>query len=1300
MSTKFKKLICAVLTLCMIFTLVQSFGITAQASDTSVEIVSFVGKPGEKLRSSELLEARVTGYDGNISDLTYTWDNQLGTYLYVYNSSNMYNIKDTAGEVEIPGAFYLFGFELSEGENYSGKGYAWASVYGANLGYSSLKGTITVTVKDKDGNVIGTDSYKDFDSPSLQSDLAAAKYGVFEGEEINIKDMLGRSSIVHIDCEACSVGEASTENEDIVSIKKDGSDYLVKGLKSGVASISLLISKNNCKFHYKSGECKISNEIYVFKKPVTSTTTTTLTLNAIDDKCEYFIGNVQGEKIDNTVVFTDLTPDTTYEVTVRGNYHDGYAYAYVTDTTKPVYRATVNFYTDNKLADTLEHYKISGNLYLKEKNGDEYISLTKSEKGKYTADVANGIYYIYYKNGSHTRFGDYQLTIDNRNNELNIHTYSLRYDANSGKFDGIGGVYQAGDSVYVTKTVPTREGYSFLYWKDAEGNNYRPGQLLTADISKAYVLTAQWEEAVKVKVNVIINHGQDHASDDKVSFNLLKIVDGVTYPASNTVTLSAGSCEGYNYTTDTTSNVSRYIADTKVFYGEKDAEYSVSCAMSGYAVKSVTSTKDSEGNTDVEVVLNYEPNNFDLKFDVKMEESVPSYLYPAGVNIQVTYWGLDKTGNLGWHIIEQHKDGTVVPVGIDTQGKGKGSYPVWQLWSNSDNPQAQNYLSDVSQPYYYRIEVVSYILADGTIVTNSANAFKSTVNVVDGGGIPTYPDTSATEDAGAYYASSVQNGTPVATISIESYNLTFDANGGKIQNEDTLTLEKQFVIPDTIKYVPVRDGGYVFNGWYTDKECTKKAVDGSRLNGNTTLYAGWKEPLAISGEITVDGFYYIDNEKVDVLDVDRATNLVTTLQIKRNGTYNDYASADAKLNYVNDIATVTYNFDEIANSGDEYRIRVALINYETTYDNNSDKNFAESEYVAIFNQAREAKVDAKLTFKADEFVQSYKIDATRIGKDYRPSNGIIQILFQTTGSNPPNTVISQHEVEPFGEELTFADGVATGSVKLWKGISSGAMSSYQLKLSKLDGTDYTHESPYSVRYGATTSWNTADNEAGVLTATIVPKEYVVNFDLDANGDTIGNMEIFASEDGGYFTIHKWSYDTKIAANPTRDGYVFLGWEAVEEGTFNETTQSVVGSVAKDITLKAKWGQFKWTTNTDSGYFETEEGKKAVVRFLFDIETTNEFREKITETGIKFIKSGNIGDKVEDSGFTGENLTGSETTFYGDIVNITEENATMTYFAVAYVICDGEVFWSLPVECGPDFSDLIIYERGIVDEKIQ
>ena len=69
----------------------------------------------------------------------------------------------------------------------------------------------------------------------------------------------------------------------------------------------------------------------------------------------------------------------------------------------------------------------------------------------------------------------------------------------------------------------------------------------------------------------------------------------------------------------------------------------------------------------------------------------------------------------------------------------------------------------------------------------------------------------------------------------------------------------------------------------------------------------------------------------------------------------------------------------------------------------------------------------------------------------------------------------------------------------------------------------------------------------------------------------------------------------------------------------------------------------------------------------------------------------IGEKVDNSIFAGESLTGDKTTFYGDIVDITIEKSGMKYYAIAYVVCEDEIFWSSPVECSPDFADLIIYE---------
>ena len=142
--------------------------------------------------------------------------------------------------------------------------------------------------------------------------------------------------------------------------------------------------------------------------------------------------------------------------------------------------------------------------------------------------------------------------------------------------------------------------------------------------------------------------------------------------------------------------------------------------------------------------------------------------------------------------------------------------------------------------------------------------------------------------------------------------------------------------------------------------------------------------------------------------------------------------------------------------------------------------------------------------------------------------------------------------------------------------------------------------------------------------------------------------------------------------------------------FDVATQSVDGSVAKDITLKAMWGQFKWTIDTDSGHIEDGGNKKSVIRFLFDIAATEEIASTITETGIKYINAADLVANIENIEFAGASETGKATTFYGDITDITEDKAGTNYYAIAYVKFGEKYYWSEPVFRQPEFNDLIEY----------
>ena len=75
---------------------------------------------------------------------------------------------------------------------------------------------------------------------------------------------------------------------------------------------------------------------------------------------------------------------------------------------------------------------------------------------------------------------------------------------------------------------------------------------------------------------------------------------------------------------------------------------------------------------------------------------------------------------------------------------------------------------------------------------------------------------------------------------VVKYNVTFNANGGKIENKKTTTVTvkkgaKIGTLPKTPKFT-----GHIFNGWYTKKSGGTKISVNTKISKNTVLYAQWK----------------------------------------------------------------------------------------------------------------------------------------------------------------------------------------------------------------------------------------------------------------------------------------------------------------------------------------------------------------------------------------------------------------------------------------------------------------------------
>ncbi len=101
--------------------------------------------------------------------------------------------------------------------------------------------------------------------------------------------------------------------------------------------------------------------------------------------------------------------------------------------------------------------------------------------------------------------------------------------------------------------------------------------------------------------------------------------------------------------------------------------------------------------------------------------------------------------------------------------------------------------------------------------------------------------TEITEKVGTWFESTFggedpDNGGTVTPPEDDRHTVTFVTNGGRAV--DPLKIEDGKRIGNLP--TPSRDG-YKFLGWYTDKECTKKWSNMTKVTGDVTLYAGWKE---------------------------------------------------------------------------------------------------------------------------------------------------------------------------------------------------------------------------------------------------------------------------------------------------------------------------------------------------------------------------------------------------------------------------------------------------------------------------
>lgn len=865
-------------------------------------------------------------------------------------------------------------------------------------------------------------------------------------------------------------------------------------------------------------------------------------------------------------------------------------------------------------------------LYVKEENAadiaENYILLDATdETGVYTAQLENGNYYFFYSvdNGA-TKIstGNQLLTINNENRTRYLFYNSVTYDLNggSGGPSALTEYHRSGYSVNVSDAVPTREGYVFLGWKDQyqteEDKPHQSGAVLTADIGKAYTLVAQWDTITRAKVNLhleivhtVVDQGTDPETEGNLEINLMYRPKNSNEPYVEVV----GDMEARTVTYTKTGDS---VKTTTVTYSDifsdlpTDHEYSANAFLDHYynVERTVTATVDAEGNVtyDVNIRLQFDPDLFHLQFDVVADSSIPDGLIPKAVDIKVLSYDA-QTPN-AWAPISRHQDYSV-DVLLDGR-TGSGSYNV--LAHRTDGSH-----------YYYRLRPAGFTLADGTeLVTTKVlqedgisyihysdpsgkypqGAFYAIVTVTGGNTpakdvLPGVYAVAATE--GDTHSEHVQKGTLTVTVYANPRKVTFNPNGGSLNGSaENTVLENQFFIPDLQNYIPTRDGGYVFDGWYLADEkgniTATQAVSNTGITEDATLIAKWREPITIQGDISVDGGFYLPEDDTFhiIQDAGRLQQVVVALQhIDANGyaetyhtqtvrlTYKDVdVDGDGDVDYYN-LGLGNYEFTGVHDEDHDHRILILAPNYSTLYHNEASEGKiydAESFLAVDENEDKVEQVDAHLSFTPDSFNLQYTVDASKIGASFRPNCAEVLV---TCDTDPLIVVPDQWPVISqmvFGEEnigihtKLDAAGKGSGSLSVWKTFPDGAtVYDYGIRVEMTEQNEVetvydAATSTFTIEYIAPAHW-TGSEQSQLLQATLIPKQYPIHYELSGGSVTASCP-----------TAHTWSYETDLSkAIPVREGYAFEGWY-LDAGLTEKAPATISAETAEETTLYAKWAE--------------------------------------------------------------------------------------------------------------------------------
>ena len=450
-------------------------------------------------------------------------------------------------------------------------------------------------------------------------------------------------------------------------------------------------------------------------------------------------------------------------------------------------------------------------------------------------------------------------------------TYTVKFAPNGGEGTMADQNFTYDVEQALTANAFTRTGYTFTGWKD-DGNTYTDGQKvknLTAEPDGTVTLYAQWE--ARTDTPYTVEHYLENL-DGSYALDTTEPLKGTT---DTTVTAAAKSYDNFTYDSTVPGTVaSGNIAGDgslvlKLFYTRNTYDYTVR------HIKQLPDGTYDEANAEVETLSgkfealaavtakdygsHYPTNDADTKQNIKIEK---------GLTIDVKY-------DLDEHTLTFETNGgsTIAPVTV-RHGNAvarpadptKDKYTFIGWYADPEFTEEYDFATvlEADKTIYAKFELTStpigdiYVrydvlhikqLPDGsydlanaevehlsakkdTTVTAVVKDYSATHHINVNSTLSKLTDTAIRPYPGP-------DGKPVYTIltvyyDLDFHTLTFDTMGGSRIDPVTVRHGNAVAKPKD----PV-NGGYIFDGWYTDKTYRTPYNFATVLTQDTTIYAKW-----------------------------------------------------------------------------------------------------------------------------------------------------------------------------------------------------------------------------------------------------------------------------------------------------------------------------------------------------------------------------------------------------------------------------------------------------------------------------